>query len=69
MFVTILGIQDTSAVIHIGLWILRENKKTGEFTKLQKSNNTFLIKQGDGIDIETIVITKKDVEQITKLIK
>ena len=50
-------------------WILRENKKTGEFTKLQNSNNTFLIVQGDGIDIDRIVITKKDVEQITKLIK
>ena len=50
-------------------WILRENKNTGEFTKLQKNNNTFFIVQSDGIDIETVVITKKDVEQITKLIK
>ena len=50
-------------------WILRQNKKTNEFTKLVKSDNCFLITQCDGIDVETIVITKKDIKEITKLIK
>ena len=50
-------------------WILRQNKVDNTFTKLIKSDNNFLIKQCDGIDIETIVITKKDIKDITKLIK
>ena len=50
-------------------WILRKDEIKNTFTELIKSNDTFLISQCDGIDIETIVITKKDIEQITRLIK
>ena len=50
-------------------WILKQNKSDNTFTKLIKNDNTFLIRQCDGIDIETIVITKEDIKNITRLIK
>tara|TARA_Y100001938_G_scaffold140663_1_gene209197 strand:- start:403 stop:570 length:168 start_codon:yes stop_codon:yes gene_type:complete len=50
-------------------WILKKDNKNNTFTKLIKNEDCFLIKQSDGIDIETIVITKKDIEQITNIIK
>ena len=50
------------------LWILRENETDNTFTKLIKSNDAFLIRQCDGMDIETIVITEKDIHRITQLI-
>ena len=40
----------------------------GCWTKLIQSGDSILIKQFDGDDIETIVITKKDISEIIKLI-
>ena len=49
-------------------WIIKSNVHNGTFTKLIKSNNSFLIKQCDGMDIETIVITEEDIHRIIQLI-
>ena len=49
-------------------WMLRKNETDNTFTKLIKSRETFLIKQCDGMDIETIVITEEDIHRIIQLI-
>ena len=47
---------------------LLSGSKDGCWTKLIQSGDSILIKQFDGDDIETVVITKEDIAEIIKLI-
>ena len=50
-------------------WILSQNEKKGTFTKLIKIDETFMVRQCDGEIVETVLLSKSNIDKISKIIK